>query len=216
MEQTIGEYARCEGISVQRARELARMGKINAKQVGRSWVVSKGARRHIAAGRALSPQSQTDLLEYLNTRSFKHVSGHRKTRLAERVRGLLASPNPAGVLCDYFAGQETVQGLGGASIVRAALSGQEDLVRNVFTDIEFRENLTSPSAVSRKVHDARVLRGLSLEQAARRTGLPLSEYRRLESKGEGRLGNITAIAALKTLGAPLPAVIKAARTGDAR
>ncbi len=214
MDQKIADYALSEGISVQRARELARKGKINAKRVGRSWVVMEGSRRHVAGSRALSEQSQADLIEYLNTRSFRHVSGHRKARLAGRVRGLLVSPNPAGMLRDFFSDQGTISGLGGASIVRASLAGHDDFVRDLFTNMEFRENLPSPDAVARKLHDARVLRGFSVEQAAHQSGMPLKEYRRLESKGEARLGNITAVAAFRALGAPLPAVIKAKRFED--
>lgn len=215
MAQKIADFASSEGISVQRARELARKGMINAKRVGRSWVVVDSGRHRVPSRRTLSERSRADLIEYLNTRSFEHVSGHRKSRLAERVRALQSSKNPAEILRDYFP-DGNIQGLGGASIVRAAFAGKDDFVRELFAHLELRENLPTPDAVARKLRDVRVLRGLSVGQAAIKSGLPLPEYRRLEARGEARLGNVTAVAAFKAFGAPLPAVIKAKRPEGVR
>ncbi|MFD5600854.1 hypothetical protein ACFWHR_12460 [Leucobacter sp. NPDC058333] len=208
MELQIADYARGEGISVQRARELARRGKINAKRVGRAWVVVDG-RREVPGRRALSLQSQADLIEYLNTRSFKHVVERRRARLVERIQALQRSSDPASLLREYFAGSPQPTGFGGASIVRAATSGKDELVRDVFRKLMHRENLPTPEAVGRKIQDARLLHGLTVEEAASRSQMDTKAYRRLERRGEARLGNVTAIRALTAVGSPLPAVVRA-------
>ncbi|MGO1543275.1 MAG: hypothetical protein ACTHXA_02935 [Gulosibacter sp.] len=184
---TIAEYAEKEGISVQRARELARNGRIPARKFGGSWVVESGSARQSRSQRPLSPTSQADLIAYFNTRSLLHVNGTRRARLAERVRKLQDAENPAALIRQYFAGSQASDGIGGAAIIRAALRGFDVQVREVL-QVRHRLFIRSSADLARVMLDSRALLGEESYRAATEQWLTKTQIRQLER------GNRSAVA----------------------
>ena len=178
----IRTFAEREGISVQRARELARLGRIPAVRAGRSWVIPESFERSKASRRPLSAHSQSDLITYLNTRTFDHVFGTRRARLAERVRTLIVATNPAAVLREFFAGTELPEGPGGAAIVRAAMRGLDDTATEALRHVP-RWVVSSQTQLAGLVRDARAVGKMDLAEASRLFGISRTQFAQLERRG---------------------------------
>ncbi|WP_157000415.1 hypothetical protein [Leucobacter komagatae] len=201
MGYSIREFANFRGISEQRARELARKGLIRAQKQAGTWTITfdESTPTEIPLRRPLSAQSQEDLLRYINTLSFDHVAGHRRSRLAQRVRELEHSSEKARTLRDYFRNSPLPAGKGAAATIRAAMLYQDTHVEGTL-NLNPRVALTSTRSVASKLRNARILAGLSVTDAAASAGLRLEEYCQLERVGHIGDNNLKAIRALAAVG----------------
>lgn len=194
----VQSYATAHGISPQRVRQLAAEGKLRAHREGRSWVIEDDART-ILARRPLSPQSQADLLAYLKVRTLDAApSGYRRQRLAARVRELKNAENPAELIRQYFSNIEPPQGPAGAAIVRAAKRGLDQQV-NVPIRANAHVVMITAESIARRIRDARMIQGTSVQSLSKAAGVPDSIVRELERLGRAPRGNLEAIRVIKAL-----------------
>lgn len=199
-------YAAHEGISVQRASQLARSGKIVARKTAGRWVIEQPTPRRTRPGRSYSQNTRDDVVAYLHRRTLEVAPpGYRRGRLAARIRELRAADNPAQYLRDMFAEAPVPEGPGGAAIVRAAMRGLDDQVQEVVL-AQHDHFLTTPAKVAAAIRDERMLQRLSRATVAAAAGIPLESYTRLEARGASRLGNIDGRRVMQVLGIRAPKI----------
>lgn len=197
-------YAAREGITVQRASQLARAGRITAHKTAGRWVVEQPTARRARPGRAYSQNTRDDVVAYLHRRTLEVAPpGYRRARLAARIRELRTADNPAQYLRDMFAGAPAPEGPGGAAIVRAALRGLDHQVQEVVL-AQHDHFLTTPVKIAVAIRDERMLLRLSRANVAAAAGMPLEAYTRLETQGVSRLGNIDGRRVMQALGIRAP------------
>lgn len=166
---------------MQRARQLARTGRVPAHREGRAWAIDETAIAPTTGRtrRPLAPQTREALIRFFDTRNLDHVTGMPKQRLTKVIRNLKRAENPSVLLRDYFAGAAVPEGHGGAAIVRAALKGN-DRDANLAVRMGRHHTITSLEQLATRARDARMLAGLSLDEAAERAALPPEQIRGLE------------------------------------
>lgn len=178
MEYTIPEFAEFRGISLQRARQLAREGKVPARRDGRAWIIT-GLEAPRRTRRRLGGQTRADLLVYLGTRTLDHVTGMRKRRLANAVRQIRRADDPSSLIREYFDGAEEPRGPGGAAVVRAALRGLDEAA-NAALRMQHRLVIQGAEELGKRILEARILTGLSAAQLALRAGVSLETVQLVE------------------------------------
>ena len=114
--------------------------------------------------------------------------------MIERVRALVATDAPAGLLREYF-GDRQPEGRGGAAIVRAAQIGLDGQVSRVLRFIE-PATLSNREVVAQKLKDIRAIKGISADELAARANVDIRIVRRLESAADLQATNANLRAAL--------------------
>ena len=201
MALTIAEYAASQGISQQRARELARAGKIAARRTGRAWEINTEASPPRFARRPLSAQSIDDLLAVIADMNLDSVTGVRKQRAADRLRRLRASESPAALLAQW-AGRTPQQPARAhqRAILRAAQLGRDDYLKLVLAEVD-SDDLSDPQLLKKRLRDAMQVNQLRADTLAERAGVPAADVQQLLSRGRlknyGRTARILRTAGLK-------------------
>lgn len=201
MTLTIAEYAASQGISQQRARELARAGKIAARRTGRAWEINTEASPPRFARRPLSAQSIDDLLAVIADMNLDSVTGVRKQRAADRLRRLRASESPAALLAQW-AGRTPQQPARAhqRAILRAAQLGRDDYLKLVLAEVD-SDDLSDPQLLKKRLRDAMQVNQLRADTLAERAGVPAADVQQLLSRGRlknyGRTARILRTAGLK-------------------
>lgn len=199
----IREFAQREGISVQRAAKLARDGRIQAVKRGRSWNVAPDATLVRRGRRPLSPRSQEDFIQFLDSGTLDHVTGDRKRRTASRVQQYWSSDNPAQLLREWFAGTR-LEGRGGRALIRAAQVGHDDQVAEVRA-AKGAWILKDKDSIRGRISDYAAIRGLNSEEVAQRSGVNIDTVNALLRRGYSVSGNLDAHRVVRTL--EIPAVL---------
>ncbi len=200
MGQSVKDFAAENGISVQRVRELARKGAINASFVDGAWSIAEPpGQRTPRRRRPLSRASQDALIRFLDTNSLRHVQGHAKDRLAAKLQALQQSENPAALLREYFADRTDLDGVGGIAMVRSALKGNDSQVRDGLC-VTPKRVLNGIDSVSDALRTLRSISGLSAESISTGAGISISSYRRLESGTSTPNANLIAAKAFHVMG----------------
>lgn len=201
MTLTIAEYAESEGISQQRARELARAGKIAARRTGRAWEIDTEASPPRFTHRPLSAQSLNDLLTVIADMNLDSVTGVRKQRAADRLRGLRALEHPAALLAQW-AGRtpERPARAHQRAILRAAQLGRDDYLKLVLAEVD-SDDLTDPKLLKKRLRDAMQVNQLRADTLAERAGATTEDVKQLLSRGRlknyGRTARILRTAGLR-------------------
>lgn len=187
MDLTIAEYAASERISPQRARELARTGKITARRTGRTWEIDADTSRSKYSRRPLSAQSLTDLLTVIADMNLDSVKGVRKQRAAERLRRLRTSEHPATLLSEW-AGPTPARPNRAhqRAILQAAQLGRDDYLKLVLTEVD-ADDLSDPELLKKRLRDAMQVNRLRADTLAERAGVATEDITQL--LGRGRLNN---------------------------
>lgn len=208
----ISEFAQSEGITVQRATRLAREGRIPARKVSGVWEVDESASIVRRSRRRLSEQSRSDVLRWMNFKTFDGITGVRKARAAARIREFINSPDPVSLLRDWWAGSAP-EGRGGAAVVRAAQRGYDQQVRDAQKHMGMWV-LDSPDSIRGRISDWRAIRGVSAGELAERADVPTSVINTIERTGYSPRGNRDVARIVKTL--RIPAVhVRAERSAHA-
>ncbi len=201
MTYTIVEFAAFRGISVQRARELARQGKVPARREGRRWVITRldTERR---TRRRLGEQTRADLLVYLRTRNLDHVKGMRKRRLADVAHRIRHSEHPAALVREYFDGSPPPQGPSGAAIVRAALRGMDESA-DFALRAQHKIVIDSAEMLGKRVMDFRMMEHISAVQLAETVRISEGTLRAIERAAFDGLDQILSRKLASAVGLPV-------------
>ncbi|QHF23229.1 helix-turn-helix domain-containing protein [Rathayibacter sp. VKM Ac-2804] len=166
------------GVTPRRVRAMIAAGRIEARKVGRRWEIVEVP--EVRSRRPLSARSRRLLAHALHERTLSGLEGQERARTAARIRLLRASPDPAGLLADWWGG--TVEsGLVdfGTNLVQHALHGDPAYVREALHRPR-REYLRRPEDLADVVGSERRIQGLSTDELAHAAGVAASDVRRLE------------------------------------
>lgn len=190
MEFSIAEFAAHRGVSLQRARELARQGKVPARREGHRWIITRldTVRR---TRRRLGEQTKADLIVYLRTRTLDHVKGMRKRRLADVADRIRQASNPAALVREYFDGAPPPQGPIGAAVVRAALRGLDEAA-NIALRAQHKFVIDNAAELGKRIMDSRLIRHMTAAQLAAQVRIPERTLRMIERAAFDGLDQILA------------------------
>lgn len=183
----VKSYAKIAGITPERVRQLARAGRIEADIVGGRWEIAveyEGAQRRVPTRRPLSQQSRAELLRFFVTMKLDHVKGVRKARVAERYRALMAAPSKSWLLLEWWGWEDAEGSFAERNFIRAAKLGDEDWLAAMLAYPDAWP-LSNGPIVAARLGDCLLLKGIKVDELARRAKLPVSTVRGIVRYGEG-------------------------------
>lgn len=201
MRKSVAQYANAQGISPQRARELARTGKIAAERNGRTWVITQDIEERRPSHRPLSPASFADMLTVIADMNLDSVTGVRKQRAAQRLHQLREADHPAALL-KQWAGRDPArpERPHQRAILDAVLRDLDDYLQAVLREIEGGD-FSDPKVLRKRLRDAMQVRGTTREQLAAQADVPTEDVAELYARGRlrnfGRTARILQAAGLR-------------------
>ena len=103
MDLSVAEYARQRGISRQRALSMIRGGQVDAKRIGRSWVVNqREINRRSAVGRPLGAHMVRVLIDSMSGRPLNELEPQDRFFAAKYLDRLRAAEDPAALLHSWM------------------------------------------------------------------------------------------------------------------
>ena len=135
MEISVGEAADRLGVSARRVRERIAAGDLQARRVGRAWVLEEAQlERSGRLGRPMSPRVAWAFLDLLAGGDGEGVSQPEQSRLRSKRAQLFASPIPAALLRSWLSARAGVQRYSAAAADLPALRGDARLVLSGLSD----------------------------------------------------------------------------------
>lgn len=135
MEISVGEAADRLGVSARRVRERIAAGDLQARRVGRAWVLEEAQlARSERLGRPMSRRVAWAFLDLLAGGKGEGVSQPEQSRLRGKRRQLFASPIPAVLLRSWLPARAEVQRYSAAAADLPALRGDARLVLSGISD----------------------------------------------------------------------------------
>lgn len=178
-------YAEIAGITPERVRQLARLGRIDAELIDGRWQIEYEGEPHTPPSRRpLSTQSRADLLRFFVTMKLDHVKGVRKQRLARRYRELMAAPSKSRLLLEWWGWEEPEGTFAERNFVRAAQLGDESALEAM---LQYPRGwpLYDAQEFATRFLDRMVLQGMTVETVAEAIDLPVATVRKIAHSGEG-------------------------------
>lgn len=103
MSLSVAEYARRRGVSRQRALSMINSGQINAKRIGRSWVVNHSEiNQRAALGRPLGNRMARILVDTVSGNSLDLLEPQDRFFAAKYLQRLSSADNPAALLHSWM------------------------------------------------------------------------------------------------------------------
>lgn len=103
MDLSVAEYARERGISRQRALSMIHDGQIDAKRIGRSWVVNqREVNQRAGLGRPLGKRMAQVLVDAISGHSLDDLGAQDRFFAAKYLERLSSADNPAALLSSWM------------------------------------------------------------------------------------------------------------------
>lgn len=165
------------GVTPRRVRAMIADGRLRAHRDGSTWVIDELA--PVKTRRSLSPRSWEHLARALKHRTLDELTGHDRSRTAERIRRLRAAEHPSRLIADWRPPAARHDAFMESLAARAA-NGDDAYLAEMFR--RRPEYLRDPRDLAEVVRSEREIQGLSRSQLAAAAEVPVSIVADLERR----------------------------------